>query len=198
LETSPKPTIEVSASVIPGAMAKPRLSTEALMGISSGIQNLTPQGGGEMKIRLKPDHLGELSVRVMTHGNHVGLQIQASDDKAKKILEESISHLKESLSAQNLTLGQLDVTVAPQIQNSNGSDLGNSSNHSQNFSGFQGDFGQSMNQQQGWQGSGQGSENQTNSQWNQRASGGLASNRSWVGSSPSQNQTGSSRLDVRA
>ena len=65
-----------------------------------------------MHIRLKPENLGELHVRVMTDGTQVGLHIQASDEKSKKILEESLSHLKESMAAQNLTLGSVELTVA--------------------------------------------------------------------------------------
>jgi flagellar hook-length control protein FliK len=79
--------------------------------MSSQIQSLSIKGGGEMRVRLKPENLGELNLRVIANGNHVGLQIQASDERAKKIIEESLGYLKESLSAQKLSLGQVDLTV---------------------------------------------------------------------------------------
>lgn len=65
-----------------------------------------------MRIRLRPDSLGELNVKVATSGNQVKLQIQASDERSRKILEDSVNHLKESLSAQNLSLAKLEVSVA--------------------------------------------------------------------------------------
>ncbi len=102
---------EVSAFVVPGAMSKARISTDGLMGMSSGIQKLSLQGGGEMRVRLKPENLGELNVRIFMDGSGVGLQVHASDEKAKKIIEESLSYLKESLSAQNLSLTSIDISV---------------------------------------------------------------------------------------
>ncbi|MCM2277235.1 MAG: flagellar hook-length control protein FliK [Oligoflexia bacterium] len=135
---------QVTGHVVPGAMSRERLSTESLAGMSAGIRNLTPQGGGEMRVRLNPDHLGELHVRVVTQGNNVGLTIHASDEKARKIIEESLSHLKESLATQKLSLGQVDVTTIGSVQQSAFSgETGDSQSRSQNQQHQQafGDFG---------------------------------------------------------
>jgi flagellar hook-length control protein FliK len=104
--------VEVTGNVVQGRMAQDRLSSESLSGISGGIRNLSLSGGGEMRVRLRPDNLGELNIHVTTQGNQVGLKIQASDEKAKKILEESIGHLKESMAGHRLELNQVDLTVA--------------------------------------------------------------------------------------
>ena len=64
-----------------------------------------------MRIRLRPDHLGELRLIVSAHGNRVGIQFQASHEKTKKIIESSLASLKESLSSQNLILSQIDLTL---------------------------------------------------------------------------------------
>ena len=106
------PTLEVSGHVTTGANAQDRLTSESLLGVSSGIRTMAANGGGEMRIRLRPENLGELHVRVMTDGTQVGLQIQASDEKAKKIIEESIGHLKDSLASQSLSLTHMDISVA--------------------------------------------------------------------------------------
>lgn len=104
---------QLSGNVVQGAMARERLTSESLMGLSGGIQGFQNKlGGGEIRLRLRPDNLGELHLRVSSHGREVGLQIQASSDRAKKILEESLSHLKESLAAQQLSLGPVEVSVA--------------------------------------------------------------------------------------
>jgi flagellar hook-length control protein FliK len=102
---------EVTGHVVKGRMSQDRLSSESLLGISSGVQGLKSRGGGEMRVRLRPDNLGELHLKVQTRGGEVRLQIQASDAGAKKILEESLSHLKDSLASQNLNLSRVDVTV---------------------------------------------------------------------------------------
>jgi flagellar hook-length control protein FliK len=104
---------EMQGWVTQGSMAQNRLTTETLVGIGTELRSMTQVGGGEMRIRLRPDHLGELSVRVNTSGNQVALEIQASDEKAKRIIEDSVNYLKESLASQNLTVSRLDLSVAP-------------------------------------------------------------------------------------
>ncbi len=107
-------TVRMDGGVVAGSMSRNRLSTESVSGIAQSIRQLG--NGGEMRIRLKPDHLGELHLKVTTGGQagtNVGLQIQASDERARKILEESMGSLKESLASQNLSLGRVDVQVAP-------------------------------------------------------------------------------------
>ena len=107
-----KPVAEFPGQVTLGSGARERLATDSLIGISGGIRGLTPQGGGEMRIKLHPENLGELHLRVVTDGSQVSLHIQASDDRARKILEESLGHLRESLAQHQLTLGATDFTVA--------------------------------------------------------------------------------------
>jgi len=129
--------LQITGHVTQGAMTRERLSSEALSSIGSGIRNLGAQGGGEIRIRLKPENLGELHLRVVTRGNEVGLRIQASDDHSKKIIEESMGYLKESLSANQLSLARVEVTVAQAGASSFLSDSGSqnqNSNAQQNFS----------------------------------------------------------------
>lgn len=122
---------EINANVVQGAGAKDRLATASLMTVSGEIRNLAMNGGGEIRVRLRPDNLGELNIRVMTNGSRVGIQIQTSDEKSKKIIEESMNFLKESLSAQKLNLAQLDLSVL------SGSQPGAQSQDSNSQNGFQ-------------------------------------------------------------
>ncbi len=133
LQNSPRVDVlkaEVTGHVVKGSMAQDRLSTEALLGMSARIRDMSGQGGGEIRVRLKPENLGELNLHVVTHGKDVGLRIQASDEGAKKVLEESLSHLKESLANQNLTLAKVELSVASASSPANGSNL-NDANQSQ-------------------------------------------------------------------
>jgi len=113
-ENSLSSPVLVSGNVTSGAMARERLSSESLNSLSTNIRGMSGQGGGEIRMRLRPDNLGELNIRVSTLGNRVELQIQASDERTKKIIEESIGYLKESLTSQNLSLANVDFSVAPQ------------------------------------------------------------------------------------
>ena len=107
-----RPMMQITGHVVQGSMARNQLTHEVILGMSTGIHSMSANGGGEMRIRLHPDSLGELQLRVRSRGNEVGLQIQASDDKAKKVLEDSLSSLKDSLASQNLTLASVAIDVA--------------------------------------------------------------------------------------
>ena len=111
-EVLQRPPMVVTGHVVPGSMTRNRLSSEAVIGLSSGVKSLAGNGGGEIRIRLRPDNLGELNLKVTTLGNQVGLKIQASDEGARKIIEETLGSLKEKLATQNLSLGRVEITLA--------------------------------------------------------------------------------------
>lgn len=139
----------VEAPVTQGTAGKTILSHDALHQISHQV-NLLGQArqDGEIKIRLKPDHLGELVMNVKSRGNEVSIQIKTHDLEAKKIIEESIGRLKESLSTQNLQLSRMDVvTQAAPTQ-------GAESQMQMEFNQNQGGFGR--NDSSGWTGSREG------------------------------------------
>jgi flagellar hook-length control protein FliK len=104
----------LDAPVTQGTAGKPVLSHDALHQITRQVSGLSQaRQDGEIKIRLKPDHLGELMMSVKTSGDKVAVQIKAQDHEAKKIIEDSIGRLKDSLSSQNLTLHKVDVVTQP-------------------------------------------------------------------------------------
>jgi flagellar hook-length control protein FliK len=107
--------LELTGHVTTGAMAKSRLSSESLMSMTSSIRTIAGNGvnptAGEMRIRLNPDHLGELSLKVRTRGKEVGLQIRASNEEAKRVLEESLGHLRENLATNALNLARVEVVL---------------------------------------------------------------------------------------
>ena len=138
---------ELTGLVTRGSMTKERLSTESVNNFTNGIKSLAAQGGGEMKIRLNPDSLGELQVKIKTVGSDVGIQFHASTEAAKRVIEESISHLKENLAAQSLNLTRVETSVSAMAASSeqSKSDLGQSA--------FQQAGGQNL---QDWSGSQRG------------------------------------------
>ncbi|MGK5089259.1 flagellar hook-length control protein FliK [Bdellovibrionota bacterium FG-2] len=117
------PRAEVMGHVTQGPMTRERLSTESVMGLAAGIKGIAPEGGGEIRVRLKPENLGELHLKITTRGDQVGIQILAPNERTKRILEESISSLKDSLASHKLSIGSFDMSVAKQV-----SGLGNEGN----------------------------------------------------------------------
>lgn len=102
----------LTGHVVPGAMQRDRLTSESVRNMANSISGLSPSKGGEMRIKLNPGNLGELMIRVSTNGKDVGLKVQATDSSAKKIIEESLGALRDSLASQSLALGRVDVTIA--------------------------------------------------------------------------------------
>lgn len=106
--------VPMRGDVIPGANAESRLAKVSVLGLSTGIRDFARSGGrGEMRLRLNPEHLGELRLQVNSEGREVALRIQAADERSKKILESSLSDLRDGLSIHNLNLGRVEVSVAP-------------------------------------------------------------------------------------
>jgi hypothetical protein len=134
----------MQAQVTTGSMAQDRIASASLAGMSSNIRNITSQGGGEIRVKLHPENLGELHLRIVTDGKQVGIHVQASDDKARKILEESLSDLKDSLSKHQLSLGSVDFAVG-QAQGAFSSDMGGDSRQNQSHQSFSGNMQDMMN-----------------------------------------------------
>lgn len=137
LGAGPIPTI--TGHVVPGSMQRDRLTSESLHNVANGIVGMAGGKGGEMRIRLNPGNLGELMIRVSTNGKDVGLKVQANDPSAKKIIEESLGALRDSLAQQSLALGRVDVTLA---STSTSSDLNGQNSQSGSQSAFGGFDGQ--------------------------------------------------------
>jgi flagellar hook-length control protein FliK len=189
----------IDAPVTQGSANKMILSHDAIQQMTSQLtlmnQNLKD---GEIRIRLRPDHLGELSMQVKTVGNQVSIQFQAQDAGSKKIIEDSMSTLKEHLANSQLTLthAKVDVQLSGST-NQNNQQMNFDSNLNMNLD--PGQAGQSFGGQQGRE-SNDGSHRESNRESNRLMdvnesifSVGRNSNRSQVRSGSS-----SSRLDLMA
>ncbi|OFZ21039.1 MAG: hypothetical protein A2X94_06825 [Bdellovibrionales bacterium GWB1_55_8] len=193
--TSQSGTVELTAHVAKGEMARDRLSSDTLLGLSGNIRNMTAHGGGEIRIRLRPENLGELHLRVVTRGTEVGLQIQASDDKAMKVIEESMNFLKDSLASQNLSLGKVELAVGSSHGTSFSSNSGNEQGQ-QGQHGFQ-DLGSMMGQEKG-QNREQSSEGRADARADSAGSRTQAAGAGWNAAARTRAAAASGRLDVTA
>jgi hypothetical protein len=111
---------DFSAAQPPGRAAEPATAT-------SGIQQaqappITDQvvkavalawrgGVGEARIRLNPDHLGEVVVSLTVEQGHVRAQVHAETATARAWIEAHQQDLRDGLSGQGLTLERLVVTT---------------------------------------------------------------------------------------
>lgn len=94
-----------------GAAVNAEAKQEAIQNIINNAQALSQKGGGEMTLTLRPDHLGEIQLKVSMNGSNVDIQMIAEKSETKKLIEQNISDLKHGLAQHNLSMEKLDVSV---------------------------------------------------------------------------------------
>jgi len=97
---------------LPG-LDKPEQFREVLLGdVGSSVALHAHKGGGEMKLVLHPDDMGEVKLKVSTKDGKVEVQVTAENNDVAKILRGGTQDLEASLKDQNLSLTKFEVSVA--------------------------------------------------------------------------------------
>lgn len=65
----------------------------------------------EIKMLLKPDNLGEVTLKLLTENGIVTAKFLADNQKVKEIIEANLNDLKDSLSQQGINVSELSVSV---------------------------------------------------------------------------------------
>ena len=66
----------------------------------------------EVKILLRPEQLGEVSLKIATQNGIVTAQFIAENQKVKEIIESNFNQLRDMLSEQGVDVGALEVNVS--------------------------------------------------------------------------------------
>ncbi len=121
-----EPRVDFQSHLKTDANGKPQLNQQAPVVVqnsqdarSEQIQNLrsimdraevlAQRGGGEMRVQLHPQNLGQVNLRVSVEDGKVNVQMITESDQAKKVLESGIKELRTDLAANNLNLETLQV-----------------------------------------------------------------------------------------
>lgn len=111
--------------------------------VKSG-QILLSTGVADMRLRLKPEHLGDLRLRIMMEEGILSATLQAQSQQVKEILESSLSTLKQSLKDHGIEVQKFVVTTgnpgdyAQAGQNAETNAAWNEKNNGQTARGFSG------------------------------------------------------------
>jgi flagellar hook-length control protein FliK len=68
-------------------------------------------GMNEIRIQLRPEALGEITLRIRVEGDVVVARMQVENQQVKAIVENNLQFLKDSLAQHNLQAGSFDVDV---------------------------------------------------------------------------------------
>jgi flagellar hook-length control protein FliK len=71
----------------------------------------TPVGDQRMTLQLRPDHLGQVDMRITLSSNEMQIQARVESPVAQAALETHIGLLREGLEKQGITLDRLEVSV---------------------------------------------------------------------------------------
>ena len=82
--------------------------------LMSQAQIIAQKGGGEAKIRMTPEGLGEVELRVIVKDGKVNVELATETKEAKKMIESSLSDLKLGLAGHKLSLESVKVDTSMQ------------------------------------------------------------------------------------
>lgn len=94
---------------------------------SSRIGWLADQRIGHAQIRVTPDHLGPIDVRLHLDGSRVSAEFNSASADVRHALEASLGRLRDMLGQQGLQLGHTDIGSGRHGSNGQGQDEGNRS-----------------------------------------------------------------------
>lgn len=97
--------------------APTRAQRDALIDqIQRGLAQALKQRDGELTLRLRPQHLGMVRVRVRVEESSVTALLEASSEQARGLLKAHLTTLREALEARGLSVDRIDVEHDPGAQ----------------------------------------------------------------------------------
>ncbi|MBY0262137.1 MAG: flagellar hook-length control protein FliK, partial [Phycisphaerales bacterium] len=103
-----RPASKARATQAADPSANRALAAQLERGVSAALNSRD----GVVTLRLSPEQLGPLKVRVSVDKGAVKAAFEASSPQAKQAVEQSIPTLKEALAAKGLTIERIEVTLA--------------------------------------------------------------------------------------
>jgi flagellar hook-length control protein FliK len=77
--------------------------------VGARLQWIAGQQGGEATLRISPEGLGPVEVRMTLDGDRVELGFSATQSETRQALQDALPKLREMLAQQGLQLGHADV-----------------------------------------------------------------------------------------
>jgi flagellar hook-length control protein FliK len=97
--------------------------------IMKQAQYLVKKGGGEVSVKMSPEGMGEVQLRVVLQNGKLNVEMQTRDKEVKKMIEESLSELKSGLAAHRLSLEHVKIDTVNATNADNSAQLQSNLNH---------------------------------------------------------------------
>lgn len=105
LQTQTQPTIEKGMTM--PASLRENVFEQIVRSMNFSIK----EGQSEMQIHLKPDFLGQMSMKIAVEDGLVAASFTVENHQVKELLESSLSNLRQSLTNQGLKVDTLTVNI---------------------------------------------------------------------------------------
>jgi len=102
--------------------------------VQRGLFAALRQQGGSVTMRLAPDALGSLTVRLAVRGARVEATFEPSSARAQELLERSVQTLRSALESKGLAVDRITVQAAP-VSTDRGAAFGGGAEHGGSTSG---------------------------------------------------------------
>jgi flagellar hook-length control protein FliK len=111
---APQPIQQVPLEAAPVQAATPAASADpaqVMQQIMARVNTISAEGFAELKMTLKPESLGDVSLRIITQNGVVMAMFVAESQRIKEIIESNFNQLRYALEAQGIEVSQLFVSV---------------------------------------------------------------------------------------
>jgi len=100
------------AAMTAGKHITPEQASGNVKELINQAQFMIKKGGGEMKVRLNPEGLGEVAMKVNVHDGQVKVEMITETGEAKSLIEKGLGDLKATLATHKLNVDQIKVDLA--------------------------------------------------------------------------------------
>lgn len=133
----------VAAATKPGAEPTDAMKDSNVREVMNQAKYLVTAGGGEMTVKMNPEGMGEVNLKVMLDNGKINIEMNAQDKSVKKMLEESLSDLKSSLASHQMRVEHVKINNVTAVDTQNQAQFQSDANSSN--SSFQNRQQQEMN-----------------------------------------------------
>jgi flagellar hook-length control protein FliK len=114
-----KQELEIKPFVIKAPVPTEAENQNNVRDIITGAQAMIKNGGGEVKMKLQPEGLGEVHLKVNVQDGDVKVEMITTSDEARKVLEKGLQELKHSLASHKLNVETIKVESMQQSSQMN-------------------------------------------------------------------------------
>ncbi|MBL8027440.1 MAG: flagellar hook-length control protein FliK, partial [Fibrobacteres bacterium] len=104
-------TVQVQRAETAHGFARPTSDKAVMQQITTKFQLIQAQHGSEIRMQLKPEHLGSVKISLEIQQDTVVARLQVDSDRVKHIVETNLQQLRDTLAEQGLKMEKCEVSV---------------------------------------------------------------------------------------